>query len=150
MTEQTVGTESVNDEILDIETIAESMDGWDQIAMRKYFNEKFDELAKDGLMFARACLFIHLRRDKSTGVPNSAVDKEAFREAMGMPLGTLQKMIPDEDGGADFEDETAIQERDREFAEFVIGTGLSYTVDQFMALTINQRANAIEVANRRR
>jgi len=139
--------EAPKPDLLVAEDLVNSLTGFDQIAIRQRFNQRFEELAEDQIMLLRVLYFIHLRRENA-GTPG--FDKEAFQQAMGIPLGGLQEKFADSDDAADPEDEGAVVERDREFAEFVMASGLSYTVEQFMALTLSQRSAVLDVASRRR
>lgn len=127
-----------------LQELSETLNGYDQLAIRARFHERFDQLAEDPLMFARAMYFIHLRRT------SGQKDSESFNQAMGLTMKALNEMFDSgEDDDVDPEDESAVAERDRQYADFVIGTGVSYTLDQFMELTIQQRSKMIEAANRR-
>lgn len=133
---------------IDLQELSETLNGYDQIAIRSRFHERFDQLAEDPIMFARAMYFIHLRREnfKAEGKHK---DAEAHEAAMSMSMKDVNELFEAGDTGDAFEgDESATAERDRDFANFVVGTGLSYTVDQYMALTVQQRARIIEAANR--
>jgi len=136
-------------DLLKAEDLVNSLTGFDQIAIRQRFNQRFDELSEDPVMLLRALYFIHLRRENA-GTQGGGYDKEAFQQSMGMPMGDLQEKFADADNAADPDDEGAVVERDREFAEFVMASGLSYTVEQFMALTLSQRSAVLDVASRRR
>lgn len=130
--------------LLDIQELAESLNGYDQIAIRLFFHERIDTLGEDGIMMMRAMLFVSLRRGDS-----ALKDKESFERAMSLPLSELTELFDQGDGSVDPEDESATAELDRQFAEFVVGTGLSYTPDQFRALTLVQRSAVIQAANKR-
>ncbi len=136
-------------EKVDLTALSESLNGYDQVAIRARFRERFDQLAEDPMMFARAMYFIHLRREnhKAEGKYN---DAEAHEKAMTLPMKAVNELFEAGDSDADaFEgNESATAERDRDFANFVIGSGLSYTLDQYMALTVSQRARIIEAVNR--
>lgn len=135
-------------EKIDLQELSETLNGYDQIAIRSRFHERFDQLAEDPIMFARAMYFIHLRREnfKAEGKHK---DGEAHEAAMTLPMKDINELFDAGDTADDFEgDESAVAERDREYANFVIGSGLSFTVDQYMALTVQQRARIIEAANR--
>lgn len=128
---------------INLSELSQSVNGFDQIAIRTRFHERFDVLADDPMMLSRALYFVHRRRE---GVK----DAEAFQEAMLLTMGDLTSKFEAAPDGDEFEgDESAVAERDRQYAEFVMGTGLSYTLDQYMALTIAQRAAIIEAANNR-
>lgn len=38
--------------------------------------------------------------------------------------------------------------RDRAYANFIVGTGLAFTFHQYLALTVNQRAEIAEASRR--
>lgn len=135
------------EEGLHADVLADSMTGFDQIAIGRFFGTTFAELAKDELMLLRALYFVD-RKHAGDGTP--AADKVAFQAVMTMPIGEVRDAFANEDDGGDPDAVTDVAARDREFAEFVVGTGLSYTVDQFMALTLGQRAAVYTVANKRR
>jgi hypothetical protein len=128
---------------IDLTGLSETLNGYDQIAIRARFRERFDQLAEDPMMFPRAMYFIHLRR-------NGEKDAAAYEAAMTLPMKRLTELFDaaTEDDELDG-DETAVAERDREYGDFVVGTGLSFTVEQYMDLTVQQRARIIEAANRR-
>lgn len=125
-------------ERLDPQSLARSVDGFEKIAIRQLFRQRFDELAADGAMFMRALLFVIHKRD-------GQADPDAFRNSMLLPLGAVVARFADESA----EDADAVAERDRAYANFVVGTGLSFTVDQFMALTVGQRQAIFDEANAR-
>ena len=136
-------------EKINLTELSETLNGFDQVAIRQRFHERFDQLAEDPLMFARALYFVHLRRENvRAGLGHR--DQEAFQASMDMPTKDLNDLF---DGGPEadeFEgDESALSERDTQYADFVIGTGLSMSVDQYQELTIQQRSKIIESANRR-
>lgn len=134
---------------IDLQELSETLNGYDQIAIRSRFHERFDQLAEDPIMFARAMYFVHLRREnfKAEGKHK---DAEAHEAAMKLPMKDVNELFESGDAADDFEgdDESVVAERDREYANFVVGSGLSFTVDQYMALTVQQRARIIEAANR--
>lgn len=133
------------DDRLDGNVLARSLTGFDQLAIRERFRAKVDDLAQDDMMFARALLFIHLMR-------GGAKSADAYSQAMCLGLDELQARFVSQEsaGDVDEDDEDAVAERDRLWAEFVIGTGLSYTVDQFQALTLEQRSAVIDAHARLR
>jgi len=149
VTSETAETAGPAADLLVAEDLVNSLTGFDQIAIRQRFNQRFEELAEDQIMLLRVLYFIHLRRENA-GTQGGGYDKEAFQQSMGMPMGDLQEKFADADNAADPDDEGAVVERDREFAEFVMASGLSYTVEQFMALTLSQRSAVLDVASRRR
>jgi hypothetical protein len=124
---------------LDMDELASSLNGFDQIAVKKAFGQSVAELGQgDATMFMHALYFVHLRR-------RGTADAAARSESLSTSLKELTELF----GGAGPKlDPTAEEDRDREWAEFVIGSGLAFTVNQFMELTINQRAQAIKAADR--
>jgi len=141
MSDQT--TETAEDvELLDADLVSRSIDGFEQIAIRQTFRERLDQIAADGTMFMRALLFVLAKRD-------GANDSDAYRTVMRLPLAAVVGRFK---GGSDDDepaDEDAIAERDRAYANFVVGTRLSFTVEQYMALTLGQRDAIIAEANAR-
>lgn len=128
---------------LDADALSKSINGFEQIAIRGVFRERLDQLAADPVMFMRALLFVLAKRD-------GAGDGDAYRQVMTLPLDEVVERFKDVDpGDVDPEDEDAIAERDRQYADFVVGIGLSFTVDQYMALTIGQKTALVDAANRR-
>lgn len=128
-------------ELLDPDVVSRSIDGFEQIAIRQTFRERLDQLAADGTMFMRALLFVVAKRAGMN-------DGDAYRNVMLLPLDEVVGRFKS-DGEPDEDDEDAIAERDRAYANFVVGTRLSFTVDQYMALTIGQRDAIIAEANGR-
>lgn len=138
------------EELLDANEVAESLTGFDQIAIRQHFRSTFADLAEDKLMLIRVLLYVVLRREDATGRRQGEVDKTAFQTVMDMPISEAQDRFAAQDDGVDPEDESAVAERDREFAEFVTATGLSYTVEQYMALTLGQKDALYRAVSKRR
>lgn len=128
-------------ELLDADQLSRSIDGFEQIAIRQTFRERLDQLAADSTMFMRSLLFVLARRD-------GASDADAYRTVMRLPLAAVVGRFRSGDDDEP-EDEDAIAERDRAYANFVVGTRLSFTVDQYMALTLGQREAIIAEANAR-
>ena len=125
--------------VLDMDEMANSINGFDQIAIKKAFGDSLANIGQtDSTMFMHVLYFVHLRRQDMK-------DADARLTSLNMPLKTLTEMF----SGAPDLDPSAEADRDREWAEFVIGCGLPFTVPQFMELTINQRAQAIEAARKR-
>ncbi len=134
----------VTDDLIDADVLAKSIDGFEQLAIRRHFREKLETLADDSTMFMRALLFVLERRDRG-----GKGDAEAYEAVMRLSLETVVGRFKPEDEALDEQDEDAVAQRDREFGEFVVATGLSYTVEQFMALTIGQRGAVLDAAERR-
>lgn len=137
MTETTTETP----ELLDADILAKSINGFEQIAIRQTFRERLDSLAGDGTMFMRALLFVLEKRD-------GASDGDAFRNVMLLGLDDVVSRFKGDDAAPDEDDEDAVAERDRQYAEFVTACRLSFTVDQYMDLTIGQRTALLEAAQR--
>lgn len=135
-------TETVADapaDLLDPDVISRSIDGFEQIAIRQTFRERLDQLAADGTMFMRALLFVLAKRD---GLP----DGDAYRNVMLLHLEDVVSRFRGDDSDVDEEDEDAVAERDRQYATFVTSCRLSFTVEQYMALTLGQRAALLDAA----
>lgn len=134
---------------INLALVSETLNGYDQVALRARFHERFDQLAEDPMMFARAMYFVHLRRE-SHAAGLGFRDKDNFEAAMSLPLKDIQELF---DNGDDDEtpelDPEAVNELNRDYANFVIGTGLSFTLDQYQELTVLQRSALIEAANNR-
>lgn len=127
-----------------VKALSESLNGFDQIAIRTRFHERFDQIAEDPIMFTRALYFVHLRRE-------GMKDSDAFNGAMLLTFQELNEKFAKTDDVDEFEgDESAENERDRQYAEFIIGTGLNFTLEQYMELTVQQRMHIVEAAASRR
>lgn len=142
MTETTTET-TETPELLDADVVAKSINGFEQIAIRNVFREKLDQVAADGTMFMRALLFVLAKRD-------GAGDGDAFRTVMLLPLDEVVGRFKGDDAAPDDDDEDAVAERDRQYADFVTACRLSFTVDQYMALTIGQKTALLDAAQRMR
>lgn len=127
--------------LLDMDALSRSINGFEQIAIRRMFRERLDALSADGVMLMRAFLFVVEKR-------NGMSDPDAYRAAMNMTIEEVVARFPQDDG-SEPEDEDAVAERDRQYADFVVGIGLSFTVEQYMALTVGQKNALIDAANRR-
>lgn len=127
-------------ELLDADALSKSINGFDQIAIRQMFRERLDQVAADSTMFMRALLFVLAKRD-------GANDGDAYRSVMLLPL---DEVIGRFKGDGDPEDEDAVAERDRQYADFVTACRLSFTVDQYMALTLGQKTALLDAAQRMR
>jgi len=138
------GTENETAELLDADEVSKSINGFDQIAVRQMFRERLDQLAGDAAMFMRALLFVVERR-------GGANDADAFRAVMSLGLSDVYDRFADKEGpDVEPEDESAVAERDREYAEFVTACRLSFTVTQYMDLTLGQKTALLDAANRMR
>ena len=129
-------------ELLDADELAKSINGFEQIAIRERFREKLETLTEDGTMFMRSLLFVVEKRDGKK-------DSDAYSAVMTMPLQEVVEKFKGEDD-LDEEDESAVAERDRQYADFVVGVGLSFTVEQYMNLTVGQRGALLDAAVRLR
>lgn len=121
--------------------VANSVTGYDEIAIQQRFGMTLQDAGQNGSMFVRVLYFVHLKHE------GGLKDSDAHKSVMEMTIGELDEKF--DKSGASTDDPDAIEDRDKEWADFVIGTGLSYTVDQFSAMTLQQRAKVIEAANRR-
>jgi hypothetical protein len=92
-------------------------------------------------MFMRALLFVLEKRD-------GANDGDAYRSVMLLPLVDVVGRFGEP--ASDPEDEDATAERDRQYADFVTACRLSFTVDQYMALTLGQKTALLDAAQRMR
>ena len=125
---------------LDMDEMANSLNGFDQIAIKKMFGDTLSNIGQsDATMFMHVLYFVHLRREGMN-------DKDARQTALAVPLKELSEKFGAEGQSLD---PSAEEDRDAEWADFVIGTGLAYTVHQFMELTINQRNHARKAAEKR-
>jgi hypothetical protein len=123
------------------DALANSLTGFDQLAIQKYFGLRFDQIGEDPTMFLRALWFVTLRRG-----PAKPKDADAYREAMGVSLGDLTAKF---ETAPDLDEDRPEEAADEGFADFVIGTGLNYTFAQYMELSVHQRAKIIAAANKR-
>lgn len=137
------GDENETAELLNADEVSKSLNGFDQIAIRQMFRERVDQVAADTAMFLRALLFVLERR-------SGANDSDAFRIAMNLPLNEVYDKFADVTSTSEPEDESAIAERDRQYAEFVTACRLSFTVSQYMDLTIGQKTALLDAAQRMR
>jgi hypothetical protein len=99
--------------------------GFDEIAIKRLrFLAPLGEL--EGGLIARALLFI---AEKRSGMS----DADAFKAVMEMTLGQVEERFEEAEArpGKSPEDDW-----DGRWANFVIGTGLAFTPEQFMALTV--------------
>lgn len=136
-------------DLIDANELAESLTGFDQIAIRQRFGATFADLAAEELMLLRVLLFISFRRGDGSGRRQTEVDKDAYQKAMELPVVVARELFADQDPGAGL-DESATAERDRQFADFVTVSGIPYTVEQYMALTMGQKNAVYDAASKRR
>ena len=141
MSDQEMGVVGEAGERVDFEEVMRSINGFDEIAVSQYFGRRPAKM--EDTEAARAVLFVALRRRKMN-------DKAAFKYVMEVGLSALEDhfLMPDA-AGVVSESEQA--ERDQEYAQFLVVTGLAFTPDQFLGLTAGQKqAIYDEVATRRR
>ncbi|MBI4941855.1 MAG: hypothetical protein HY830_14015 [Actinobacteria bacterium] len=129
-------------ELIDADVLSKSITGFEQIDIRQTFRERLDSLANDGTMFMRALLFV---LEKRGGMHSG----DAYRNVMLLPLEDVVARFKGDDE-PDEDDEDAVAERDRQYADFVTACRLSFTVEQYMQLTIGQRAALLDAADRLR
>lgn len=138
----TAADEVVPDERIDLGELSQSLTGFDQVAIRLRFGTRLEDLMEDTMTFMYALYFVHLRRQ-------GAKDADAYSEAMSLPLSAISEVFKGAESDED-EGPTAVEDRDREYAEFIVGTGMKYTLEEFLALTIQQRAFIIDAVNKSR
>ena len=141
-TAQKTETAEVQDKIQAAE-FSKTLNGFDQLAIQKFFSMRFDQLQDDALTFLRALWFIKLQRD-----PEKPKAAEAYKAAMEVTLGDLTGKF-DTKQKVDGYDDDPEAEADEGFATFIIGTGLNYTFAQYMELTVQQRAKIVDAANKK-
>lgn len=129
-------------ELLDAESIADSLTGFDEIAIEQAFKAPFTKLGNDEFRLLRALYFVHLRRAAG------ATDKAAWRASMELPMRELRGLFADADNGADPDEDHGA--RDRAYAEFVMTSGVPYTVDEYNTLTLAQKNAVYDVARKQR
>lgn len=69
------------DDLLDFEELSRSLNGFDEIAIERYFHKPFHELSATTLV--RALVFIAEKRD-------GMGDQDAFKKVMDMPISALE------------------------------------------------------------
>lgn len=128
---------------IDFEDSLRRMNGFDEIAVQQKFLVRPAKL--EDTAAARAVLFVALRKE-----PHRLSDDAAFRYVMNLGLADLEAWfeIPDTTG---IVSESEQAERDREYGQFVVVTGLAFTPEQYLGLTAGQKqAIYDEIAERRR
>lgn len=127
-------------EKIDPDALAKSLNGFEEIAIRAMFRAKLEDLAQDSTMFMRALVFVMHKR-------GGMKDSDAFQTVMATALDEVvaQFGAPEEESA----DPEAQAELDKAYADFVVGVGLSFTPDQYRALTLSQRGALVDAANRR-
>jgi hypothetical protein len=123
-------------EQFDLEEKLLSLDGFEEIAIAKMFGNRVEKLSETEMV--RAVVFTLAIREGSER-------NTAFQYAMKTPLGELHDLCLPRSGLEPGEQE----EFDTQYADFVIGTRMSWLPDQYRELTIGQRIAIIEAANRR-
>lgn len=128
---------------LDAEAYFRSLNGFEEISLEQLFRCRLKTLADNETQLMRALLVVEAKRA-------GANDADAFHNVMLLALDAVTDRFQQPDAG-DLEDEDpdAQAERDREYARFVVGVGVSFMPEQYRALTIGQRAALIDAANRR-
>lgn len=130
-------------ELIDAEDMFKSLNGFEQIAIEQHFKARVKTIADDEFALMRALLFV---AEKRTGM----ADGDAFRNVMLMRLDDVTgRFLQPSGDDLDDEDPSLREEQDRDYAEFVVGVGLSFTPEQFRSLTIGERAALVTAANRR-
>lgn len=132
------------EDLIDADEMFRSLNGFEQIAVEQLFRTRLKVIADDELAVMRALLFVAGKRE-------GLADPDAFRNVMLMRLDdvTARFSKPEQDTPDD-EDPSLQAQRDRDYAEFVVGVGVSFLPDQYHALTLGQRSALIEAANRAR
>lgn len=130
-------------EKIDLGELSQSLTGFDQVAIRLRFGTRLEDLMEDTMTFMYALYFVHLRRQ-------GAKDADAYSQAMSLPLSQISEVFKGADADDEDEGPTAVEDRDKEFADFIVGTGMKYTMDEYLALTIQQRAFIIDAVNKSR
>jgi hypothetical protein len=111
--------------------------GFDEIAIRRHFGEKFTAL--EDVLPVRAAQFVVLRR-------GGLSDRDAYRAAMEMPFSQVTVLFDTEETAEPEPDDPSF---DEEYATFVAALGLPFTPREYCELTISQRA-ALRTALSRR
>lgn len=75
-------------EKLDARALGRSLNGFDEIAIRKMFGDTFEKL--EGMFAGRALYFIHLRRE-------GQADGDAYKGSMNATVGELEELFGSED-----------------------------------------------------
>lgn len=74
----------------------ESLTGFDEIAIAKYFGAEITTMRERPFFFMRALLFVAARREGKT-------DAEAYRHAMEMPTGAVNDSFRTGDDESDYD-----------------------------------------------
>jgi len=123
-------------EQFDLEEKLLSLNGFEEIAVSKMFGNRIEKLSETEMV--RAVVF-------TLAIREGAERNAAFQDAMKMSMGELNDLVLQcnklEPGDQ--------EEFDTQYAEFVVGTHMSWLPEQYRELTIGQRTAMIEAANRR-
>lgn len=128
----------MNGEKINLQDMSESLNGFDEIAIRQRFRMGISDMQNDAFTYMRALWFVHVRRT------DGLKDPEAYNAAMDLSIKELGERFDLSGSVADAEEPSVVKERDELFANFVVGTGLSYTFTEYMTLTVQQREAIIE------
>lgn len=129
------------EEKINVEEFSRSLNGFDDVAISGAFGKRFAHM--EDFETGRALLFVWLRRE------HGMKDREARASAMAATVGDLEGMFSFTSSSEGILTESEQAERDREYGEFIIGAGVSFTWEQYAALTAGQRSAIIEAANSR-
>lgn len=121
-------------ELYDAEKLFRSLDGFECIALEQLFRTKLKALADDELVLMRALL---VAVEKRAGMR----DVDAFRKVMRLTLEQVTEQFerPADDAVEGEQDPDLQAQRDAEYADFVVGVGVSFMPDQYNRLTVGQR-----------
>lgn len=112
-----------------------SLNGFEEIGIEKHFGARIEKLPETDCV--RAVIFTLKLRE--------GIDKrDAYQQAMGTTMGEVQALVLPEGDLDPGEQEI----RDVEYADFVMGTGMSWLPDQYRKLTAGQRIAMIDAAKR--
>lgn len=76
-----------------LDELAESLNGWEEIAIRKTFGFSFDQLEEQGTIAVRALAFIELKRE---GVKDSVAHKQVMDWSLRELVDRYPEMNEDE------------------------------------------------------
>lgn len=82
-----------------------SLTGFEELAIQKAFGINVNDLGKQGTLALRAAVFSHLRR-------GGAKDRDAYNQAMELPLREVQEYFADEEPEVDPEEPVTDQGKD--------------------------------------
>lgn len=83
-----------NNAHMGLEALAESLNGWEELAVQKAFGFSIDEFENHGTLGIRALAFVEIRREDSETLP-SAKDAKAYKAAMDLSLRDLVDRYPE-------------------------------------------------------